>query len=80
MKAESETDWSAPLAVSMLRNGIVHLTIDKFEEAQRAGYPPKRKDIDRLWEALVDAACRRDCGCAQVLRQHVSLSQIRIKI
>ena len=77
MKTESETDWSAPLAVSMLRDGIVHMTIDKFTEGQLAGYAPKRKDIDRLWEALVDAACKRDCGCAKVLRQHVSLPYLR---
>ena len=77
MKSESLTDWSVALAVSKLRDGIVHLTIDIFKEAQLAGYPPKRKDIDCLWEALIDGACKRDCGCAQVLRQHVSVPYLR---
>lgn len=71
---ESATDWSAELAASKLRDGIVHLTIDKLEEAQKNGHDLTPKDMVRLWNALIDAACKEGCGCAQVLRQHVSPS------
>lgn len=70
----------AELAASKLKDGIVHLTIDQLEKAESSGDDLNRGDIDRLWEALIDEACEKDCDCAQVLRQHVSLPHLRPQI
>lgn len=70
----------AELAASKLKDGIVHLTIDQLEKAESNEDKLTRGDINRLWEALIDGACKKDCGCAQVLRQHVSLPHLRPKI
>lgn len=65
--------WSSQLAASKLKDGIIHLTIDQLDEAHRNGHQVTPEDVERLWEALVAGACENDCGCAQVLLQHVRL-------
>ena len=60
-------------AANKLKNGIVHLAIDLMEQAQQNESRCTRRDAVRLWLALIDVACKPDCGCAQNLRTHVSL-------
>lgn len=76
----SVTGPSAQSAANKLRDGIVHLTITQLEESKDDGHRPTAEDVARLWEELISAACERDCGCAQVLRRHVSLPHLRPKL
>ena len=69
---ESSTGNFNQLAANKLKNGIVHLAIDQFETCQQNGNHVTQQDVVRLWKALVDVACKPDCGCAQALRTHVS--------
>ncbi|CAD6581252.1 MAG: hypothetical protein ASARMPRED_000556 [Alectoria sarmentosa] len=68
---------SAQSAASKLKDGIIHLTIDQLEEAQRHGYTLTPEDVARVWKALIDQACEKDCGCAQTLRQHVRCDELK---
>lgn len=76
----SVTGPLAQSAANKLRDGIVHLTITQLEESKDDGHHPTSQDVARLWEQLILAACEPDCGCAQVLRRHVSLPHLRPKL
>ena len=61
------------LAAKKLKNGIVHLSIEMVEQAQQNGSRCTQQDAIRLWLALINVACKEECGCAQTLRSQVSL-------
>ena len=64
------------LAANKLKNGIVHLSIEMMEQAQQNGSRCTQQDAIRLWQALIEVACKKDCGCAQNLHSHVSLHHL----
>ena len=58
----SVTGRSAQSAANTLRDGIVHLTIDRLGEAQNNGHHPTSEESARLWEELIIEACEQVCG------------------
>ncbi|KAM0805982.1 hypothetical protein BDR22DRAFT_194157 [Usnea florida] len=59
------------LAANRLRNGIVHLSVEMVELAKKNGSRCTQQDAIRWWLALIEVACKKDCGCAQNLRSQV---------
>ena len=64
------------LAANRLRNGIVHLSVEMVELAKKNGSRCTQQDAIRWWLALIEVACKKDCGCAQNLRSQVSLPNL----